>query len=197
MGLAQAEAQRHVEVGHGSGFYLRSVILLLLIARMCSAPNDTVPFSSGELALRGGLLLPQRDLGEVFDPAPQTGASLAMNHWGAVRTRLDFAYARLTGVDPLHFALMAAGYDWRPRGVPLELGASLGIFYVWNRESPDTAWLSKDGETEFGLCIRGAFPVWNRGPWSLRAEAQLQEAFTNPEFSLFAWMGVSLAWRAW
>lgn len=173
------------------------MILLHLIVLACSAPDDTLPFSSGELAVRGGVLLPAGSLYRLFDPVAQGGASLSMAHWGTVLTRLDIAYARMDGVEPMHYVLCAAGYDWRPGRAPLELGASLGVFYVRNGASADTAWLSKDGETEFGLCLRAATPVWRGARWTLRAEAQLQQAFTNPDPSLFAWLGASVSWRAW
>lgn len=177
------------------------MILPALIVLACSAPTDTVPFSSGEVAVRGGALLPAGSLDRLFDPAAQGGASLSMAHWGPVRTRLDAAYGHLDGADPLHYALGAAGYDWRVAGLPLELGASLAIFYVQASSTMEMETggerLTEDGETEFGTTLRASALLLERGAWSVRAELQVQIAFTEPHLSVFGWSGLSLGWRAW
>lgn len=168
-----------------------------MIVGLCASASDTIPFSSGEVAVRGGGLWPIGSLSRIFDPTAQVGASLAMSHWGDVRSRLDLSYARLEGRDELHYLLGGAGFDWRPARLPLEAGASLGLFFVQDDPNPDKPRLTDGGETEFGLVLRLGAPVWTRGPWTLRAEAQWQEAFTAPRASALAWTGLSLSRRAW
>lgn len=173
------------------------MLLILFLARFCAGPNDTIPFASGECALRAGGLWPVGSLSRLFDPTAQLGASLDMAHWKSIRSRLDIAYARLTGSDPLHYVFGGAGFDWRPGNFPLEAGASLGLFFVKDEPEQDNVRLSDGGETEFGIGLRASAPVWRSGPWTLRLEAQWQEAFTDPHASAFAWTGLSLARRAW
>lgn len=173
------------------------MLLTLLIAAVSASEGDTLPFATGEIALRGGLLVPAGSLSRLFDPAPRLGASLATSHWGSVRSRLDIDYARLDGDSPLHFVHGAAGFDWAPRPFPVELGASLSLFWVKDDPHPGQTRLSDGGETEFGIDLRAALPAWRRGPWTLRLEARLEEAFTSPTPSTLLWSGVSLARRAW
>lgn len=173
------------------------VLVIHLLASLVCGSRDTIPFSSGELAVRGGLLQPVGSLGRLVDPAAQVGLSLAMAHWGTVRTRLDLAYARLEGTVPLHFVLAGAGYDWSPSSLPLETGMSLGLFHIRNEPDPQHPRLADGGETEFGLCLRGAVPLWKSGSWTVRLEAQGQQAFTRPRSSVLGWFGLSAARRVW
>lgn len=170
---------------------------LLLLAGLASEPADTIPFSTGEIAIRGGWLQPVGTLADLYEPAAQGGVSLVMAHWASVRTRLDLSYARLGGSDPLRFVLAAAGYDWRPDALSLELGASLGLFHVRSDPDPRKPRLADGGESEFGFCARVGTPVWIAGPWVVRIEGQWLQAFTNPHPSAFAWGGLSVGRRAW
>lgn len=171
------------------------VLATLLLVRLASGTSDTIPLSSGEVAIRGGALLPLGSLSNLFDPAPQFGASLWMSHWGAIVSRLDLDYAHLDGNEALHHLHGAAGFDWRPG--PLEVGASLALFYVKIESDSDAVRLSEGGETEFGIDLRAAIPVWRRGPWCARIEGRWEEAFTRPSASAFAWAGLSISRRAW
>ena len=162
-----------------------------------TADADTLPFSSGNIAVRVGGLFPLASLSEHFNPTVRAGCSLDMADWKSVRTRLDLAYTRLPGEDPMQYLFGAAGFDWRPEALPLEAGASLGLFYVRDKPDPGEPRLDDDGETEFGFALRAAAPVWTRGDWSVRLEAQWEEAFTRPVWSGFAWFGISLSRRAW
>jgi len=182
---------------HAPRSYFAPVLPLILFAGLCTGPNDTIPFASGEIALRAGALWPVGSLSRLFDPTAQIGASLDMSHWKSVRSRLDLSYAHLDGEDALHYLFGAAGFDWRPGGFPLEAGASLGLFYVKDEPEPGTQRLSDGGETEFGIGLRLGAPVWRTGPWTLRLEAQWQEAFTRPHASALAWTGLSFSRRAW
>lgn len=171
------------------------MLLTLLIARLASATSDTIPFSSGEIAIRGGVLVPIGSLSDLFAPAPRAGASLVMAHWGHVLSRLDLDYAHLDGAEPLHYVHGAAGFEWRPG--PLELGASLALLYVKNTPDPDDPRLSDGGETEFGFDVRASAPFWRSGPWTARLEARWEEALTSPNASALANFGFSLSRSAW
>lgn len=171
------------------------MLSILLFASLASGPSDTIPFSAGELGIRGGTLLPLGSLSRLFDPAAQVGLSLSMSHWGTIVSRLDLDYAHLDGEDAMHTLHGAAGFDWRP--FPLEIGASLALFYVKVEPKPGAVRLSDGGETEFGCDLRAALPIWRAGPWTARLEARWEEAFTAPRASAFVWGGLSLTRRAW
>ena len=173
-----------------------AVLWFLLL--LFGAAADTIPFSSGEVAVRAGGLWPLGSLSRHYDPTLRGGASLTMTHWGTVFSRADLAYAHLSGDVSESFLYGSAGFDWHPANVPVEPGVSLVLVRVASTH-PDPAVPRQidGGETEFGLTFRTAVPVWRHGPWTVRLEGQWDEVFTRPHASAFAWAGLSLARRAW
>ncbi len=170
--------------------------MLWLFFLLLAGPADTVPFADGSLALRAGAIFPAGSLARHYDPAASFGASLSMAYWKDVRTRLDANYAHLKGDVELNVLRGAAGFDWHPAPLPLELGISLALFYV--RDDPDSIPRQIDGaESEFGLTGRLAIPLWRRNPWALRLETEGEFAFTRPHGSAFVQTGLSLSRRIW
>lgn len=174
-------------------------MLLILRSGFSADPVvDTVPFATGEVGVRAGALLPLGSLARHYDPAPRVGARLSMAHWNSVSTRVDLEYSGLDGsAGETKFLLGTAGFEWRPPEVRLEASAALGLFYVRTEPDPVHPRLDADGESEFGLVLGAAWRAWESGPWTVRLEGSWECAFTRPEASTFAGIGVSVSRRAW
>jgi hypothetical protein len=159
---------------------------------------DTVPFATGEVGVRAGAVLPLGSLARHYDPAGRIGARLSIAHWNSVFTRIDLEYANLDGsTGETKYFLGTTGFEWRPPQVRLEGSAGLGLFYVRTKPDPAHPRLDADGESEFGLVLRAAWRVWERDPWTVRLEGSWEDAFTRPQASTFAGIGVSVSRRAW
>jgi len=172
------------------------VLQSLLLALSSFGHDDTIAFAHAWGSLQVGGISTVGSLYDDYPLSPRLGATLRFSHWNAVRSRLDLAYTRFSGTVPLHFLFGAAGFDWSLPRIPLELGASLGLFYV--RSFPDSIpHLNDDGETEFGASVRVTVPLWNREPWSLYAFAQYDRAWTLPHATVLPGLGLGLEHRLW
>jgi hypothetical protein len=171
-------------------------VLSLLLAIAGSASGDTIPFANAWGSVQAGFITGAGSLHSGYPATPRIGASLRFSHWNSLRSRLDIAYTHFDGRFPLHFLFGAAGFDASPLPLPLELGASLALFYV--RSQPDSLpRLNDDGETEFGYSLRVGFPTAQLATWTVRPFAQLDIAWTLPHSSAFPSVGVSLERRLW
>lgn len=171
-------------------------LLPLLLALAGTEPGDTIPLAHAWGSLQAGAIASVGSLHDDYPISPRLGAVLRFSHWNGMRSRLDLAYTRFRGPSPLHFLFGAAGFDWALPRIPLEIGASLGLFYV--RSRPDSLpHLNDDGETEFGASVRISVPLWSRASWSVRAFAQCDQAWTLPHATLLPGLGLGLERRLW
>jgi len=170
--------------------------LPLLLALSSFGPDDTIPLAHAWGSVQVGAISPAGSLHDDYPISPRLGAVLRFSHWNSMRSRLELAYTRFRGPSPLHFLFGAAGFDWSLPRLPLEVGASLGLFYV--RSLPDSLpRLNDDGETEFGASVRIGIPLWERAPWSLRAFVQYDRAWTLPHATVLPGVGIGLERRLW
>ena len=175
------------------GDLLHAILPLLL-----GAPSpDAVPFAHAWADLRGGPVLAAGSLDAQYPSAARIGGTLRFSHWTDLRSRLDLSWHRFDGQLPMHVLTGGAGFDWMPtQALPVELGASLGLFYVRSKRD-SVPHLNDDGETEFGMLLRVDVPVWERGDWSLRLQWQQDVAWTKPHASVFAWPSLGISRRLW
>lgn len=154
-------------------------------------------FSHGWVRVHAGAVQPLGSLSRTWSAAPRLGGSLLFAHWDGMRSRLDLSWHRFGGGAPLSVLSGAAGFDWTPwEALPLELGASLGLFRVKSRPGPVPR-LNDDGETEFGAAARLGIPVWSRGDWRVLASLQGEQVWTLPHASGFLSASLGLERRLW
>jgi len=176
-----------------------AVLLLhgLFSVFLASQGADTLPFEHAWGDLRLGPVVAAGSLRRDFPATARLGGTLRFSHWKDLRSRLDLSWHHFDGTLPAHVLTGGAGFDWTPTDrLPLELGASLALFYV-RSHSGSKRHLTDGGETEFGNLLRVAIPVWSQGNWSLDLQWQGELAWTSPKVSAFGWASLGLSRRLW
>lgn len=158
-------------------------------------------FETLEIAIEGGMLLPQGELGEILEASPLPAIRLTTSYYGNWGAWASMAGTRLDGPgSPVAVGWLAsvAGLEYRhgPAWIPA-VGAGIGLYYVRSLEAGEEGsgyLFLQDGESEFGM--QGSLR-WTRRlgrALGLHAGIRFDLMFTAPRYSRATALNLGASW---
>lgn len=184
------------------------LIFFCLVVSLWATPaekDSSRSFHDAFLALEGGAIYPNSDLGQVIDRSYYGLAEFRYSYFGPFFGVVQFGYAYMNTTDDVAFPGVhqfngRVGIDYPIQmAKPISIGG--GFSCIWARaDGPDEDTKTStlyDNESEFGWYLRLDLPIVRTQNYRVGAKVYYETLWTLPNRSNMLWIGFYVERKLW